>query len=159
MISRLKGPRGVASLCLVGLMACATVAWAASPAMTTAVAARRANFKEIGGAFKSVNDELKSGAPDLNTVRPLARDLAARSGQLAKYFPRGSGPEAGVKTRAKAAIWKDYATFSKLQTDMVTAANALNAAAQRGDTAGMGSARLALGGTCKSCHDRFREAD
>ena len=142
---------------LLGLAA--TTAWAASPAITTAVSARRANFKEIGGAFKSVNDEIKSGSPDFNAVRPLARDIAARSAQLSKYFPRGSGPESGAKTRAKAAIWSDYATFSKLQADMVASANALNAAAQRGDTAGLASARTTLGGACKACHDRFRETD
>ncbi len=131
-------------------------AYAASPAATNAVNARKANYKEIGGAFKTINDEIKSGAPDMNTVRPLARDVASRSALQLKNFPRGSGPESGLKTRAKAEIWKDSATFTKLQNDMVGAANQLAAAAAKGDVAAMTSARNTLGGTCKSCHDRFR---
>jgi cytochrome c556 len=72
------------------------------------------------------------------------------------YFPKGSGPESGLKTRAKPEIWKDNAAFVKLQGDMITAAKALDAAAASGNAAGLGSARNTLGGTCKSCHDRFR---
>lgn len=140
----------------IGLFASSYAAYAASPAATAAVNARKANFKEIGGAFKSINDELKSGAPDLNTVRPLARDLAARSASQLKNFPKGSGPESGLKTRAMAEVWKDWAGFSKLQNDMVRAANTLNASAIKGDVTGMTAARTVLGGTCKSCHDRFR---
>ncbi len=131
-------------------------AYAAFAAATNAVNARKANYKEIGGAFKTINDEIKTGAPDKNTVRPLADVIARRSALQLKFFPRGSGPESGLKTRAKAEIWKDNATFTKLQNDMVGAANQLVAAAAKGDIAAMTSARNALGGTCKSCHDRFR---
>jgi cytochrome c556 len=44
----------------------------------------------------------------------------------------------------------------KLQGDMITAARALDAAAASGNAAGLSAARNTLGGTCKSCHDRFR---
>lgn len=146
---------GVAVVILSGGYA----AYAASPAATSAVAARKANYKEIGGAFKTINDEIKTGAPDLATIRPLARDIVTRaSGQL-KYFPKGSGPESGVKTRAKANIWTDQATFVKNHNDMLGAAKALQAATLTGDLAAMTTARTALGGTCKSCHDKFRESD
>lgn len=130
---------------------------AASPAISAAIAARKANYKEIGGAFKTINDEIKSGSPDFNSVRPLAKDIAGRAALQLKHFPKGSGPESGVKTRAKAAIWKDYAGFTKLQKDMVTSANALNAAATARDLSAMTKARTALGATCKACHDKFRE--
>lgn len=134
-------------------------AYAASPAVIAAITARKANYKEIGGAFKTINDEIKTGAPDLATIRPLARDLLSRaSGQL-KFFPKGSGPESGEKTRAKAAIWADQATFVKLHNDMLGAARALQAATVSGDVAAMTSARTALGGACKACHDKFRESE
>lgn len=141
---------------LAALLGTAALA-AASPAITAAIAARKANYKEIGGAFKTINDEIKSGSPDFNSVRPLARDIAARSALQLKHFPKGSGPESGVKTRAKPAIWKDYASFSKLQKDMVASANTLSAAATARDVAALSKARTALGATCKSCHDKFRE--
>ena len=144
-----------------GLLAVATAsfAYAASPAIVAAITARKANYKEIGGAFKTINDEIKTGAPDLATIRPLARDLLTRaSGQL-RYFPKGSGPESGEKTRAKAAIWADQATFVKLHNDFLNSAKALQAATVSGDLAAMTSARTAAGGACKSCHDKFRESD
>ncbi|QGP81120.1 c-type cytochrome [Sphingobium sp. CAP-1] len=148
-----------AAILSLAFLAGSYAAWAASPVATAAVNARKANYKEIGGAFKTINDELKSGAPDMNSVRPLARDIATRSALQLKYFPKGSGPESGLKTRAKAAIWSDNAAFVKLQNDMVSASKALNAAAESGNGSALASARTTLGGLCKSCHDRFREAD
>lgn len=134
-------------------------AYAASPAATSAIAARKANYKEIGGAFKTINDEIKTGAPDLATIRPLAREIVTRASNQLKYFPKGSGPESGVRTRAKAIIWGDQAAFVKTHNDMLGAARALQTATMSGDLAAMTSARTALGGTCKSCHDKFRESD
>ena len=127
--------------------------------MTAAVNARKANYKEIGGAFKTINDEIKSGAPDMNTVRPLAKDIATRAANTLKYFPRGSGPESGLKTRAKAEIWANQAEFIKIQREMIAAADMLNAAAVKGDNSALADARTKLGGTCKACHDRFRQAE
>lgn len=153
----MKATLGTGALLACALVATGSALAAASPAITAAVAARKANYKEIGGAFKTVNDEIRSGAPDWNTVRPAARDIAARAALQIKYFPNGSGPESGAKTRAKAAIWKDFATFSKLQKDMITAANSLNSAATARNGPALTAARDALGATCKSCHAKFRE--
>lgn len=144
---------------LAAAMLVALPAMAASPAIKAAVAARKANYKEIGGAFKAINDELRSGAPDMATVRPAARIIATRSADTLRHFPRGSGPESGERTRAKAAIWAQPGQFNDLQRRMVDAANQLNAAATRGDVAALSAARTALGATCKSCHDQFRETD
>jgi cytochrome c556 len=140
----------------MALLAVSYAAYAASPAITTAVNARKANYKEIGGAFKSINDELKSASPDMNTVRPAARDIASRSALQPRNFPRGSGPESGLQTRAKAEIWRDTAVFARLQNDMVQAANIMNSAAASGNVAALRSARDGLGATCKGCHDLFR---
>lgn len=152
------GNRLVAAV-ILGILATAWVAQAATPAVVAAVNARKANYKEIGGAFKTINDELKQDSPDLSTVRPLAKDIFARaSGQL-KYFPQGSGPQAGLKTRAKAEIWSNQAAFKKLHSEMVAAAGALQDAANRGDVTALNAARGKLGASCKSCHDQFRVAD
>jgi cytochrome c556 len=149
----------LAALAIVGMAGAAWVAEAAAPAMIAAVNARKANYKEIGGAFKTINDEIKTGSPDIATIRPLAKDIFTRaSGQL-KFFPQGSGPQPGVKTRAKAEIWSDQAGFKKIHGDMIAAAGALQDAANRGDVAAITAARTKLGATCKSCHDKFREAE
>jgi len=131
----------------------------AAPAASGVIAARKANFKEIGGAFKAVNDEIKSGAPDMNAVRSATRELSTRAAASLKHFPKGSGPQAGVKTRAKAAIWAKGPEFAALQKQFAAQANTLNAAAMSGNVAGLTAARTALGATCKSCHDKFREPE
>jgi cytochrome c556 len=132
------------------------MAAAAAPAISAAIANRQANYKEIGGGFKAINDEIKTGSPDMNSLRPLARDIAARAAATLKYFPRGSGPESGIKTRAKPEIWKNQAEFVDIQQKMIAAANSLNSAAAAGNLADLTMARNALGGTCRTCHDRFR---
>ncbi|WP_037496174.1 c-type cytochrome [Sphingomonas sp. KC8] len=147
----------------IALMAIAgtglAAAHAASPAATAAVKARKANYKEIGGAFKTINDEVKTGNPDLATIRPLARDIATRAAGQLKWFPKGSGPESGEKTRAKPAIWSDMAGFNSAHAAFLTAANGLNTAIASGNPAHIAQAQKTLGGTCKTCHDRYREAD
>ena len=135
---------------------CAAVA--AAPAGSSAIAARKANFKEIGGSFKAINDEIKSGAPDLNSLRPSARDLASRATASLKHFPKGSGPQAG-KTRAKAILWTQYAEFTQLQKQLVAQTAALSAAAAGGKVAELAAASKLVGATCKSCHDKFRETE
>ena len=147
--------RHATAFAALGLLA-GYAAHAAAPAIADAIKARQASYKEIGGAFKNINDELKSGSPDMNSVKPLAREIATRAALLPKFFPKGSGPEAGIKTRAKPEIWRDNAAFVKLQGDMIAAARTLDAAAASGNVAGVTAARTTLGGVCKSCHDRFR---
>ena len=132
---------------------------ATPPAVSAAITARQANYKEIGGDFKAITDELKSGSPDVATIRSSVQDLYSRASAQLKYFVKGSGPESGMKTRAKAAIWSDEATFTGLQTDMVAAAESLRQLAANGDVAAITSARTKLGAACKACHDKFREPE
>ena len=140
-------------------LACAAIAAPPPPAPAKVIALRKGNFKEIGGSFKAINDELKSGSPDLAMVRPAARDVASRARVAANLVPRGTGPESGVKTRAKAEIWARSAEFVQLQRNMITAADALDAVAKAGNVAALPGAVQAVGMTCKSCHDKFRETD
>lgn len=134
-------------------------AQAAPPGIAAAVKARKANYKEIGGAFKTISDEVKTGSPDLATIRPLARDIATRAQGQLKWFPKGSGPESGEKTRAKSTVWTDMAGFNRAHASFVTAANGLNTAIASGNAAQIAQAQKALGTTCKTCHDRYRETD
>ncbi|SNS30752.1 Cytochrome c556 [Sphingomonas laterariae] len=137
----------------------ATPVTAAAPTIAAAVKARKANYKEIGGAFKTINDEVKTGSPDIATIRPLARDIANRAAGQMKWFPKGSGPESGEKTRAKATIWTDMAGFNRAHTGFVTAANNLNTAIASGNAGQIAQAQKVLGNSCKTCHDRYRESD
>jgi cytochrome c556 len=132
---------------------------AATPEITDAIKSRRANYKEIGGAFKSINDEVKTGSPLIDTIQPLAQEILKRSSMQMNFFPPGSGPESGEKTRAKAAIWAEQDNFRKLHQEFTQAAEQLNSAISSGNVAAITSAQKSLGMACKSCHDRYREAD
>lgn len=134
-------------------------AFAAAPEITDAIKSRKANYKEIGGAFKTINDEVKTGSPLIDTIQPLAKEILKRGSMQMNFFPAGSGPESGEKTHAKAQIWAEQDNFRKLHQDFIHAAEQLNSAIDAHDNAAIASAQKSLGMACKSCHDRYREAD
>src|SRR4051794_37148680 len=80
-----------------------------------AVAARVNAYRETGAAFKTINDQIKSGAPVKIMMRTSARTIAGTARDQYGWFPAGSGAEAGVKTKAKPAIWADAAGFRDAQ--------------------------------------------
>ena len=96
-----------ASVTLVG------VAVAQTPARTPAqlVQARQASYKQILGAFKGINDQLKASDPALPTIRQHSAVIARLAPQVSGWFPAGTGAEAGVRTRAKAEIWSSRPAF------------------------------------------------
>ena len=123
------------------------------------VKSRIAGYREIGAAFKAINDQLRSGSPQLDLLQVSAREIA--NGTRAQYlwFPAGSGPKPGVKTRAKAAIWAESAKFKSLQDNFAAKAGALAIATKGTDVARIQDAVKDLGGACKACHTVYREEE
>jgi len=156
----------VGMLCAVLAIAVAGCSGTASegpppaPEILQAIKARQSNYKEIGGAFKSISDELKSAVPDVNSVGPAAREVLTRAQNQLQFFPAGSGPESHVKTRAKPAIWADFTAFTQAHEKFVGSAQQLSDALAAGaDRTALSQRASALGQTCKACHDRFRAPD
>jgi cytochrome c556 len=145
-------------LASVAVAALCGVAYAQRPAANAAatIQARQGNYKQFAGALKGISDQLRSGSPDLGQIRPRAALLADRSVLVQRWFPRGTGPEAGVRTRAKAEIWSNHQGFLQAGAAFVVAARALNAAAQSGDIARIRAALPAVQRSCGGCHDNFR---
>lgn len=123
------------------------------------IPARQASYRETGTAFKAINDELRKDAPGRFAMGSSARQIAANLRQVVTMFPAGSGPAAGVKTKAKAAIWSDRATFDRLNGAAVRQADVLVAAMRGTDIVAIRTQTQTLGRTCKACHDQFRLAD
>lgn len=72
-------------------------------------------------------------------------------------FPEGSG---GGKSEAKAEIWSKPEDFKQAMDKFVDAAKGMAAATtamKGGDASGIGPGIKALGGSCKGCHDDFKE--
>lgn len=146
---------------LAGTLALAMTAGGAfaQSSMAQAVKDRQAHFKQQGGAFKGVLDELKKDQPDKAVVSANATKLKGLAAQLPTWFPKGSGPEAGVKTAAKPDVWRDPATFSAAAQRLQAETAKLDQLAMAGDMDAVKAQARVVGGACKNCHDKFRVPD
>jgi cytochrome c556 len=125
-------------------------------APSDAVRTRIAGLRELGAAFKAVNDGLRSGEPQTILIQQSARQIRSAANAMPGWFPPGSGPEAGVKTAAKPEIWSQRARFQAAQNAFMAQAIRFQAAANGRNVEAMRSEARALGATCKGCHDNFR---
>lgn len=142
----------------IAVVAICGAAYAQRPAANAAatIQARQGNYKQMGAALHEILQQLHSGTPDVAQLRSRAALLADRSVRVLTWFPRGTGAEAGVRTRAKPDIWSDPAGFRRAGATFVVAARALNAAAQSGDVARIRAALPGVTHACSNCHDTFR---
>ena len=123
------------------------------------IEARQAQLKKIGKAFKTINDQLKAGTPDLAQIQAAAAVVPKETAGMADWFPEGTGPDAGVKTEALPIIWESKADFNEKVAALQDAAAKLDTAAQGGNLTQIASAFQNAGGTCKACHDKYRLDD
>jgi len=148
---------------MVGFALTAGASLAADTVPTTpaakAVIARQANYRQLGDAFAGITDEAKKDAPDKAAIAADAAKLKALATDLPSWFPKGSGPEAGVKTRAKAEIWTDAEGFDTAATRLRDEAAKLQEVSAAGDLEAIRAQRRATASACKTCHDRYHEAD
>ncbi|RZI76941.1 MAG: cytochrome c [Pseudomonas sp.] len=130
----------------------------AAPALAGAdqVQARIAGFRQVGATYKSVTDGLRAG--NLPKVRQAAGQLGGLAHGLYGWFPRGSGPQRGVRTAAKVEIWTRAPQFRAAQDGFARQVQAFARVAAGSD---LNVARLEarrLGASCKACHDAFKTA-
>jgi cytochrome c556 len=121
--------------------------------------ARHESFEQIGDAFKAVTDQLKAPAPDVVAIRNAAGSINGLAPKVATWFLAGSGPDDGIQTDALQTVWSRPDEFKQAAAKFVEESARFNALAQAGNVAAIGSGMKALGGSCKNCHDRFREKD
>lgn len=151
----LKGKRWLAPA-VAGVLIATTGAAFAQTAAQKAVAARQENYKQLGSAFKTINDELKSGSPNMAAIGAAASKMNDLAVKVPGWFPKGSGVESGAKTRALPAIWSDAAGFAAAERKLQTETAKLAQVASAGDLSALRAQVKATGGTCKSCHDTYR---
>jgi cytochrome c556 len=117
---------------------------------------RHENYEKIGKSMRAAKKGLETN--DLASVRAAAATINDLASKAPSWFAAGTGPDVG-KTEAKAEIWQQRDTFDAGMKDFQSAATAFNQAAQGHDMDAIKAAHAKLGGTCKSCHDKFREDD
>lgn len=146
----------VQTLAFVSVVAGAGYALAA-PA--DVIGARQQSYKQIGRASKAIQDELKGSAPSAQVIATNAKTIEDLGRKIPSWFPRGTGPEAGVKTGALPAIWERAPEFRHDAAQLVGAAKAVREAAAKNDLARVAAIAPALGQACKTCHQSFRARD
>jgi cytochrome c556 len=117
---------------------------------------RHEGYEQIGKAMRAAKKGLDGN--DVASVRSAAATINGLAPKALNWFPAGTGPDVG-KTEAKAEIWQQAEQFNSGMKDFQGAAAAFHQAAQGGDVEAMKVAHAKLGGTCKACHDKFREED
>jgi cytochrome c556 len=120
--------------------------------------ARHDHYHELGDAFKTVRDQSRAGSPDMAAIKSAAQVIHEGSIDQGKWFPAGTGPEAG-KTRALPEIWKRPEDFKAAQKVFSDAAPKLLAAANSGDVGAVKAQFGVVGKACKNCHDTFRSPE
>ncbi len=101
-------------------------------------------MKELGSMARGVSDF------DTTTVAKRAGDLKAHAASIPSMFPEGSHH----KSEALPYIWEDFEGFSKIASDLETAAATLSTVK---DVTALPGALGAAGKTCKSCHSDYRK--
>lgn len=124
--------------------------------MQKAAFTRHENLKQQGAAFKAILDELKKGDPNKAVIATNAGKLKGLASQLPTWFPKGSGPESGYKTDAKAEAWTDATGFAAAASRLQSETAKLDQLAQAGDLDAVKAQARVVGGACKNCHDKYR---
>lgn len=121
-----------------------------------AVRARIAAYRQLGASFKAVNDMVRRGDVAGPAFRQAAQQVGASARHQYRLFPQNSRTGQGIRTAARPEIWTMPAEFKAAQDAFAREALLFSKAANGGDVSAIRSQVRKLGGTCKSCHDRFR---
>lgn len=138
-----------------GVLCALVIASATNAADTKSIIKHRQGIMEaIGGHFTAAYSSMGS-LPEFNENQVYHAESVAHLSKIAvDGFPAGSGDG---KTKANAAVWDNADDFKDEMDDFLVKADEFAAASKSGDMAIYGAATKALGGTCKSCHDDFKD--
>ena len=132
----------------------------AAPGDSAFIKSRQDKLRDMGGALKAIDDELKKSSPDWqNAILPNAQTVQSRSTYLLTWFPKGSGPESGVKTYALPAIWQKQDDFTKLGKAAQAEAIKLDQVGNSKNLDALKAEAVTMGKACKACHDDYRSKD
>ncbi len=119
---------------------------------TGIVKKRMETMKDVGAVMKELGAMVKGDASfDASTVARRAGDMKFHAANMPALFPEDSihGP-----SEALPQIWKDFEGFSRIASDLESAASALSLVK---DATALPPALGAAGKTCKACHSDYRK--
>jgi cytochrome c556 len=118
------------------------------------IAFRHYLMENIGAQAKELNDKMKAGKPA--TLKVNAQAIALLATRIPELFPRGS---VAAPSRAKEDIWQNWDQFVKSAEELKTQADELAVVSGNGQADAVGAQLKKVMGTCKSCHDSFRQPE
>lgn len=122
-----------------------------------AVQLRKDTMTVAGGSMAAIGCFMKGEcALDGKALVRLSKSVAFAAEQSVAAFKTDTS-DSMAETTALPAIWDNWDTFEGGLNAMATAADDLAVAAADADPKAMGPALKELGGTCKDCHDNFRD--
>ena len=117
------------------------------------VKARQDAFKQVGEAMETIGKVVKGEvAYDAEQFKATVAQMQEAGAEAFQHF--GEDAQGG---NAKPEIWSDMAKFEAGRDQMVAAVTALNEAAQTNDLNAIKPKMGDLGGSCKACHNAFKE--
>ncbi len=132
---------------------------AADPSPAEVIKARQEKLKDLGEQMKAIGGQAKSGTLDRAVMAAAAAKAVAYAKDLPTWFPKGAGPEAGVKTAAKPEIWAQPDDFKAAAEKLPPEAEMLAEVVTNGDTPAIFAQLQATGKACQGCHKQFRVKD
>lgn len=139
--------------CLLVLGASAALAGPADDA----IKGRQACMKGNGAMMKVLVPMVKGEKPyDAAAVKAAIDETEKGCADWAKWWGPDTQKGETLKTEAKAEIWSDAKGFEAAGMAYVNAMGALKAST---DEASFKAAFGPVGGACKGCHEKFRQAD
>jgi cytochrome c556 len=118
------------------------------------IAFRHYLMENIGANAKELNDKMKAGKPA--TLKVNAQAIALLATRIPELFPRGS---VAAPSRAKEDIWQNWDQFVKSAEELKAQADELAFVSHDGKADAVGAQLKKVMGTCKSCHDSFRQPE
>ena len=147
----------IAGVMLAGvLLYCGGGAALAQKSPADTIKARQDAMKSWGGNLKTINEQLKSATPDVAAIKTAVAGVSANAKDVASWFPAGSGPETGVKTRAKAEIWSQAADFKTAADNFVAGTAKFSGVVAGGNVETIKTDLKAFTDGCGGCHMKFR---
>lgn len=147
-----RAGRSFAAIVVAGLAAFG----AAGAQDLSVIDARKAQLKSASAAMKTIQGFVKDDAGTAADVQKAAATLVEVSSGMPKWFPEGTAVGVG-KSDALPDIWKNKDDFAKKIAAFQAESKTMQTVAASGDKAAIGKQLAAVGGTCKACHDSYKQ--
>lgn len=148
-------PRTLVTACALGCLAAGAAFAQAAP--DDAIKYRQTIFETLGANLTGVVMNLKGEVAFPDAVAVHARTVAATAPLVIPAMEQNTAGEGSAATEALDKIWDNWDDFTSKAEDMQTAAVRLAELAEGGDMQALGAQVQELGGTCKACHDEYRD--